>query len=65
MDRKLISMEAVKLALENIEDTGLEAKEVLTDSITWLYDRYYQTGDRKYLEQAFRNMQAYNQLGYA
>ena len=65
MDRKLISMEAVKLALENIEDTGLEAKEVLTDSRTWLYDRYYQTGDRKYLEQALRNMQAYNQLGYA
>lgn len=64
MERKVISMEAVKLALNNIEEAGLDAKEVLADSITWLYDRYYETKDRKYLEQALRNIQAYIQLGY-
>lgn len=64
MERKTISMEAVKLALDNIEEVGLDKKEVLADSITWLYDRYYETKNRKYLEQALRNMQAYVQLGY-
>lgn len=64
MERRVISMEAVKLALNNIEETGLDEKEVLADSITWLYDRYYETKNRKYLEQALRNMQAYIQLGY-
>ena len=55
-------MEAVKLALDNAEEVGLDKKEVLADSITWLYDRYYETGDRKYLEQALRNIQAYIQF---
>ena len=64
MEKRVISMEAVKLALNNIEETGLDKKEVLADSITWLYDRYYETKNRKYLEQALRNMQAYIQLGY-
>lgn len=64
MIKKIISMEAVKLALDNAEEVGLDKKEVLADSITWLYDRYYETEDRKYLEQALRNIQAYIQFGY-
>ena len=39
MNNKLISMEAVKLALNNIEEAGLDSKEVLKDSIGWLYER--------------------------
>lgn len=49
MEKRVISMEAVKLALNNIEETGLDKKEVLADSITLLYDRYYETKNRKYL----------------
>lgn len=65
MKKKLISIEAVKLALNNIEEVGLDTKEVLADSITWLYDRYSETKNRQYLEQALRNIQAYIQLGYS
>lgn len=64
MNRKLIRVEAVKLALNNIEMTGLDSKEVLKDSITWLYERYSVTGNWHYLEQAFPNIEAYIQLGF-
>lgn len=65
MNRKLISMEAVKLALNNIEEAGLDSKEVLKDSIGWLYERYSVTGNRCYLEQALHHIQAYVQLGFS
>ncbi len=65
MVRKLISMEAVKLALNNIEEVGLDSKEVLKDSIGWLYERYTATGNRSYLEQALHHIQAYVQLGFS
>ncbi len=65
MSRKLIRMETIKLALDNIEDAGLDPKEVLKDSIGWLYERYSVTGNRSYLEQALYHIQAYVQLGFS
>ena len=64
MNNKLISMEAVKLALNNIEEAGLDSKEVLKDSIGWLYERYSVTGDCSYMKQALHHIQAYVQLGF-
>lgn len=64
MQEKIIGVNAVKTALSNIESVDLSPKEVLTDSIDWLYDRYSVGGDERYLKQALNHIQAYVQLGF-
>lgn len=64
MNEKIAGADAIKLAITDIESSGLSGQEVLTDSITWLYGRYLITGDERYLRHALNHIRVYLQQGF-
>lgn len=64
MEPKKIRIEAIKLALVGIEEEGLDAEEILADSINWLYEKYAQTENECYLLSSFTYAGIYANFGF-
>lgn len=56
-------IEAIRLAVIELEKEGLETSEVLFESTGWLYEKYQVTEDKRYLRQAMKHIQVYLEEG--
>lgn len=59
-----VQVKAIVLAVYNIDPLGLNSKDILLNSITWLCKQYESEGDEIYLEKAMWHIYAYLELGY-
>ena len=59
-----IEVAAIKIAVSNLEGIGLNCKEVLLKSISWLLDKYEVFGEETYLVKAVWIIYAYLELGF-
>lgn len=60
----LVQVEAIKLAVWNIEAKGHFSQEILENSIIWLLERYKESKNKVYLEKASDHIYAYLELGF-
>lgn len=63
-DKERILVEAIKLSVGRLDTAGISAKEVLEESIKYLYDLYCRTQQVEYLLRAKLHIQAYMELGF-
>lgn len=60
-----VQIEAIKLAVWNLEAKRCHSKEILKDSMIWLIERYKQDNDSIYLEKEVDHIYAYLELGFS
>lgn len=65
MKEKRKNVEAIKLAVAGLEKRGFAVREVLADAVEWLYNQYFISGDKRYLDQAVDHILVYLELGNA
>lgn len=58
-------VEAIKIAVHNIEAMEMKKKDILIKSIVWLKENYEKSGEILYLKKAVWNMYAYLELGFS
>lgn len=59
-----VEVEAIKLAVSNMEYLNISSREALLDSIIWLREKYEITEEEKYILKAITHIYAYLELGY-
>ncbi len=59
-----VEIKAIQLSLGNLESKGIPVKEVLIQSINWLYEKYKITTDIRYIYKAIWHIFAYLELGF-
>lgn len=59
-----VEIEAIKLALKNLEHRGKQCRQILLASIRWLREYYERTGDEDYLKKAVWHIYAYLEMGF-
>lgn len=60
-----IGVAGIKLAAGNFEYIGVSSKDVLTESILWLTDRYEKTKKQEYLLKTIWHIYAFKELGFS
>lgn len=60
-----VQIEAIKLAVWNLEAKRYHSKEILKNSMVWLIERYKQDNDGIYLEKELNHIYAYLELGFS
>lgn len=61
----MVEVEAIKIAVGNLEGLGIPSKEVLIKSVTWLREKYELSGEYRYLVKAVWHIYAYLGLGFS
>lgn len=59
-----VEIEAIKLALRNLEHQGRKCKQILLCSIRWLREYYERTRDEDFLKKAVWHIYAYLDMGF-
>lgn len=59
-----VEIEAIKVAVGNLDVLGVSSKQVLIQSIVWLRENYEINGEEKYLVKAIWHIYAYLGLGF-
>lgn len=59
-----MEIKAIQLSLGNLESKGIPVKDVLIQSINWLYEKYKNTADIRYLYKSIWHIFAYLEWGF-
>lgn len=57
-------IEAIKIAVSNLEGLGMSSRKVLIQSVCWLREKYEVTGEENYLTKAVWHIYAYLGMGF-
>lgn len=59
-----VEIEAIKIAVADLENIGIGCKDTLIKSVFWLSEYYENTNEERYLEKAIWHIYAYLELGF-